>query len=169
MSNLVLASFYQNQSFVEDDGVPLPIKLQFPTQPLGIVHVRGGSGRDLMGQPLVYSQRFSSFLRNCPGEPWSWMDKNEAIQLVQTFALIYLSWNFRLGLSTWAKLFGWDLFMPSSLRLVLLISHLGSCKMNNNDTHFHRSLTLLDFYGQQIFNVFGALIDICNEPLNNDL
>ena len=38
------------------------------------------------------------------GEPWSWMDKSEAIQLVQSFALVgtpielvYMGWTLRMG------------------------------------------------------------------------
>ena len=152
-----MTSFRWNQRFKEDDGVPLPIRLQVPVQPLGIVHVRDSRGRKLMGQPLVQSQRFGCFLRNSPtkhGQGW----------------FNPLPWVALVGTLDWACLHGLDssvgLFLcPSSLRLFLLLSDLESYKMDNNDTFCHEFLTLMDFYCQQIFDIFWALIGICNGSL----
>ena len=63
-----------------------------------------------------------------------------------------LPWFDLAETSDWACLHRLDssdgLFLcPSSLGLVLLLSHLGPYKMDNNDTHCHGSLTFMDFYG----------------------
>ena len=161
-----MAFFRWNQRFKEDDGVPLPIRLQLQVQPLGIVHVKDSKGKKLMGQPLVQSQRFGCFLRNSPAEHGQgWFSPLPWVALVGT-----LDWACLHGLDSSVGLFlcpsSLGLFLcPSSLGLFLLLSHLESYKMDNNDTFFHEFLSLMDFYCQQIFNIFWALICICNGSL----
>jgi len=98
------------------------------------------------------------------------MDKREVVWLVQSFALGCLGWNFKLSYFTWARPFGWAVFML--LFTWAFFSFITPWVLQNGQqwhilpwVFIPHGLFIVSRYSMY----FWDLIGICNGPLDNDL